>query len=358
MLTIISIAVCIMLFLVLSTATSYMGKSYDTMAESFSTQMYVKSPSTMTSASAEFPPISSSLSMEKASEIMAMSGIDSQKSAPLVIVALAPSQFQGGPPQVMAVGIPEGSEKAFYGNAKAASGSAVLNGKDQVVLGSDAATYYKVKVGDTLPLMGRNMTVAGILERGENLLTNGMVMMPLSTAQDIFNRPAVTTVLVAPANGDFDALSASIKAKFPGLEIMTPGDMQKSLNTMMLQTQMFMGMIDAVMIIVAGVVTLMVMIMSVSERTKEIGMLRAIGASRRSILVMVVEESVAVCIAGSILGILLSFILMSVIFGGVLASWDVMIEAVLFMTAIGVLAAIYPAYHASRIQPLEALRYE
>lgn len=358
MLTIISIAVCIMLFLVLSTATSYMGKSYDTMAESFSSQMYVKSPSAMSSSSAEFPPISSSLSMEKANEILALEGIDKQKSAPLVIVALAPSQFQGGPPQVMAVGIPEGSEKAFYGNAKAASGSAVLTSKDQVVLGSDAATYYKVKVGDTLPIMGSNMIVAGVLERGDNLLTNGMVMMPLSTAQDIFNRPAVTTVLLAPLNGDFNAISASIKAKFPELQVMTPGDMQQSLNTMMAQTQMFMGMINVVMLIVAGVVTLMVMIMSVSERTKEIGMLRAIGANRKSILTMVVEESIAVCIAGSILGILLSFVLMRIIFGGVLASWEVMAQAVLFMTIIGVLAAMYPAYRASKIQPLEALRYE
>lgn len=273
-------------------------------------------------------------------------------------MALASSQFQGGPPQVMALGIPEGSEKAFYGDAEIASGSDVLAGKDQVVLGSTAATYYNVKVGDTLLMMGKNMTVAGIMKYNDNLLVNAMVMMPLSTAQDIFNRPSVTTVLVAPADGDFNSLSASIKEKFPELDVMTPDDMQKSLNAMLQQTLVFIGMINAVMIIVAGVVTLMVMIMSVSERTKEIGMLRAIGASRQAILTMIVEESVAVCIAGSILGILLSFVLMRIIFGGVIASWDVMLEAVLFMTVIGVLAAIYPAYHAAKIQPLEALRYE
>jgi putative ABC transport system permease protein len=357
-LTMVSIAVCIMLFITLSTATTYMSQSYDTLAESFSSQMYVRSPSTMSAASAEFPPLSSSISMEKADAIMSVSGLDKSKSAPLVIVALAPSLFQGGPPQVMAVGIPEGSEKAFYGAANVEDGSATLSGNDKVILGADAATYYKVNLGDTLTLMGKNFTVSGVMERNGNIITNGMVLMPLSTAQEIFNRPAATTVLVAPANGDFDALSGAIKAQFPGLEVMTPNDMQKSLNTMMGTTRTFIGMITLVMLIVAGIVTLMVMIMSVSERTKEIGMMRAIGARRSSVLLMIVEESIFVCIAGSAFGIVLSMLLMRVMFGGFLNSLDIIAEAVIFMTVIGVLAALYPAYRASNVQPLEALRYE
>jgi len=225
-------------------------------------------------------------------------------------------------------------------------------------LGRGAAAYYKVKLGDTLPLMGRNFTVAGVLESSGNIITDGMVMMPLSTARDIFNRPAATTVLVSPANGDFDALTDKIKAQFPGLEVMAPGDMQKSLDTMMSTTRAFIGMITLVMLIVAGIVTLMVMVMSVSERTREIGMLRAIGARRSSILLMVLEESVFVCIAGSALGIVLSMLLMRAMFGGFLTSPDIIAQAVVFMTGIGVLAALYPAYRASRVQPLEALRYE
>jgi putative ABC transport system permease protein len=357
-LTMVSIAVCIMLFITLSTATSYMGKSYDTLAEGFSSQMYVRSPSTMSAASAEFPPISSSISMEKAGALMNVSGIDKAKSAPLVIVALAPSLFQGGPPQVMAVGIPAGSEKAFYGTAKVAEGTGTLSGNDDVILGADASAYYKVTPGDELSLMGRNFTVAGILEPGGNIVTNGMVMMPIAVAQDVFNRPAATTVLVSPADGNFDALSGAIKTQFPGLEVMTPNDMQKSLNTMMGTTRTFMGMITLVMLIVAGVVTLMVMVMSVSERTKEIGMLRAIGARRSTILAMVMEESIIVCIAGSIVGIILSMLLMRVMFGGFLTDLTIFAEAAVFMTVIGILAALYPAYSASKIQPLEALRYE
>jgi putative ABC transport system permease protein len=206
--------------------------------------------------------------------------------------------------------------------------------------------------------MGKNFTVAGVMESGGNIIMNGMVMMPLSTAQEIFNRPAATTVIVSPANGDFDALASAINAQFPGLEVMTPNDMQKSLNTMMGTTRTFIGMITLVMLIVAGVVTLMVMIMSVSERTKEIGMLRAIGARRSTVLLMIVEESVIVCIAGSLLGIVLSMLLMRVMFGGFLNDIAIFAEAAAFMTVIGVMAALYPAYSASKVQPLEALRYE
>jgi ABC-type multidrug transport system fused ATPase/permease subunit len=114
-------------------------------------------------------------------------------------------------------------------------------------------------------------------------------------------------------------------------------------------THTFIGMIDLTMLIVAGVVTLMVMFMSVSERTKEFGMLRAIGARRSRILTLVLEEAVIVCIAGSVLGILLSFLMMKVMFGGTLFSLETTVRAVIFMTVIGVIAGL--------IRRLNQLRY-
>ncbi|MCD1293743.1 ABC transporter permease [Methanocella sp. CWC-04] len=359
LLTIVSIAVCIMLFIVLSTATFYMNKSFTDSMGKFAGQMYVKSPSPMSAASAEFPPVSSSLPMEKAGAILALDGVDKEKSAALLLISLVPSQFQNGPPQVMAVGIPEGSEKAFYSDVKFSEGSGTFTAKDQAILGSEAAKYYNVKAGDRLALMNKELDVIGVAESSESLITNGMVMIPLSTAQDMFNRPSVTTVLLAPVSIDSTSeLASKVSEKFPELEVMTQKEMMEALEKMMAQTKTFMGMINMVMLIVAGVVTLMVMIMSVSERTKELGMLRAIGASRSKILVMVMEESLIICLAGAALGILLSFLLMKAMFGGAFASIEIITQAILFMTTIGVIAALYPAVKASKIQPLEALRYE
>ena len=359
LLTTISIAVCIMLFIVLASTTVWVEKSISDSMSKYAGQVYVKSPSTLAASAVEFPPLSSSLTMDKANGLLNLSGLDKAKCAPLLIVQLVPPAYPGGPPLVMAVGLPEGSEKAYYGDAKFTDGTGTLSGKDQVVLGAQAAEYYKVKTGDKLRIMNRNLTVAGIADISDSFMVNDMVLMPLSTAQDMFNRESVTTVLLAPTSmGDMDSLLAAVKAKFPELEVITQQDLLDSIDAMMANTRTFLNGINAVMLMVAGIVTLMVMVMSVSERTKEIGMLRAIGASRVKVLMMVIDESIIVCLLGSALGIVLSFVMMQLWYSAIIASLGTIIQAVLFMTVIGVLAGLYPAYKAAKIQPVEALRYE
>jgi putative ABC transport system permease protein len=359
-LTIVAIAVCIMLFLVLSTATGTMDQMFADSSGQFAGQMFVKTPSVQAGAALEFPPVSSSLTTEKANALMNVSGIDASRSAPLLLVPQAPSLFQNGPPQVIAVGIPEGKEKAYYGDATFGNGTGVLTGKDQAVLGSYAAnTYYKVNVGDQITIQNHKFTVAGIADNTGSIITDGMVLIPLSVAQEIFNRPGVSTVLLAaPSDDKVDIVASAVRSQFSDLQVMTQDDMDSTLSSMASTTHTFIGMIDLTMLIVAGVVTLMVMFMSVSERTKEFGMLRAIGARRSRILALVLEEAVIVCIVGSVLGILLSFLMMKLMFGGTLFSLETTVKAVIYMTVIGVIAGLIPAYRSAKIQPLEAIRYE
>lgn len=359
LLTTISIAVCIMLFIVLASTTVWVEKSLSDSMSDYAGQIYVKSPSTLAASAVEFPPLSSSLTVETANELLNLSGLDKAKCASLLIVQLAPPPYPGGPPQVMAIGVPEGSEKAYYAGAKFSEGTGTLSGKDQVVLGTLAAQYYNVKVGDTLRIMNSNLTVVGIADASSSFMVNDMVMMPLSTAQEMFNRESVTTVLLAPSSmGEMDSLISAVKMKFPELELITQQDLLDSIDEMMTNTRTFLNGINAVMLMVAGIVTLMVMVMSVSERTKEIGMLRAIGASRFKVLLMVVDESLIICLLGSALGIVLSLVMMQLWYGTIIASLSTVVQAVIFMCVIGVLAGLYPAYKAAKIQPVEALRYE
>ena len=360
-LTVIAIAVCIMLFLVLSTATSAMDQMFTDSQAKLVGQMYVKTPSTQAGGALEFPPVSSSMTMEKADQLMKVGGIDAGRSSPLLLVPQAPSLFQSGPPQVIAVGILPGHEKAYYGDARIDSASSSLHlGDNDVILGAYAAgTHYKANVGDQITVQNRNMTVIGIAQPTGSILVDGMVLLPLSTAQEIFNRPGVSTVLLAaPSEDKVDSLATSVRTQFPELEVMTQKDVADTLNSMASMTHTFMGMINLTMLGVAGGVTLMVMFMSVSERTKEFGMLRAIGASRLKILSMVMEESVIVCLIGSMIGILISFVVMKLMFGAAFASIDVILRAILFMTVIGIIAGLIPAYRSAKIQPLEAIRYE
>ncbi|CAJ37413.1 ABC transporter permease [Methanocella arvoryzae] len=360
-LTVIAIAVCIMLFLVLSTATGTMDQMFADSQSRLTGQIYVKTPSAQSGAVPEFPPVSSSMTMEQADQLMMVAGIDEASSSPLLLVPQAPSLFQNGPPQVIVVGITPGKEKAFYGDALIDSPWPIIRlGDRDVILGAYAAgTHYKVNVGDQITVQNRNLTVAGIAQPTGSIIVDGMVLMPLNVAQEIFNRPGVSTVmLTAPSEDKVDSVAAAVRTQFPELEVMTQKDVADTLNSMASTTHTFMGMINLTMLVVAGVVTLMVMFMSVSERTKEFGMLRAIGASRLKILAMVMEESVIICLIGSAVGVLISFVVMKIMFGAAFASVDVILRAVLFMTVIGIIAGLIPAYRSAKIQPLEAIRYE
>jgi putative ABC transport system permease protein len=117
-----------------------------------------------------------------------------------------------------------------------------------------------------------------------------------------------------------------------------------------------------VSLVVGGIGIMNIMLVSVTERTREIGLRRAVGARRRDILVQFLIEAVTVSLAGGVLGIAL----------GILASWSIayfvgwpapvqagaVLPAFLFSGAVGVFFGFYPARRASRLNPIDALRYE
>jgi putative ABC transport system permease protein len=159
-LTVVAIAVCIMLFLVLSTATGTMDQMFADSSGQFAGQMFVKTPSVQAGAALEFPPVSSSLAMEKANALMNVSGIvRPQRAAAVSAPRRRLSSEQA--PQVMAVGLPE--EKKATTVTRLRQRHRQLTGKDQAVLGPMASTYYKVNVGTDHHPESR-LLVAGIAD--------------------------------------------------------------------------------------------------------------------------------------------------------------------------------------------------
>ena len=119
--------------------------------------------------------------------------------------------------------------------------------------------------------------------------------------------------------------------------------------------------ITGVSLFVGGVGVMNIMFVSVTERTKEIGIRKAIGAKRRAILSQFLFESAAICLVGGAVGVVLSFAVAAIIDKLVMpasVSPAIVVTALLVALAVGVLAGIVPAWRASRLNPIDALRYE
>jgi putative ABC transport system permease protein len=128
----------------------------------------------------------------------------------------------------------------------------------------------------------------------------------------------------------------------------------------------FFNAISFLAIAVGGLGVLNTMLMSVHERTREIGVLRAVGWGRRPVLTMILKESLILSLLGGGIGILVAFGLVGILnvlpyVGGVMEArwqWDVFARAIWVALLLGLIGGLYPAYRATRMQPVEALRYE
>jgi putative ABC transport system permease protein len=125
---------------------------------------------------------------------------------------------------------------------------------------------------------------------------------------------------------------------------------------------LLLAAVAAVSLVVGGIGIMNIMLVSVTERTREIGLRRAIGARRRDILSQFLIEAVFVSLAGGLIGIAVgiigSYAIGYVFQWSVLVSWAAVLPAFLFAAAVGVFFGYYPARKASRLKPIEALRYE
>jgi len=153
-------------------------------------------------------------------------------------------------------------------------------------------------------------------------------------------------------------LSVQLKSDYPELDVVTQNDLLKNAEKMMEMPNRFMGMISLTVLVVAVLVVMNVMMIAVTERTKEIGILRAIGAKKRTVLGIIVLEASILSLIGGVLGALVVIPAAYVMDWTRVLSVQETAKVSLLVVAVAVLAGIYPAYRATRINPIEALRNE
>ena len=202
------------------------------------------------------------------------------------------------------------------------------------------------------------------------------VYMPLSQAESFFGTNQCDYIIVQLKNSDnatITSVSQAITDHFGGqVTVISSTAVLSLLSTIFSTIQLFLGGIAAISLLVAGIGIMNIMIVSLIERTREIGILKALGMKSRTVLTIFLGESVIIGLIGAVVGIILGWILANIvarvlasgIFGGSgfkvtpLLTPEVLVGALAFGVGISVIFALYPAWRASKLKPVDALRYE
>ena len=258
-----------------------------------------------------------------------------------------------------------------------------------VILGTEVAEALFGRkaglVGETVRIEGQPFRVIGILEeKGGSAFgsQDDLVMVPMTTAQTRLlrrsTRDRVDMLMVQVITADAvpqatDQISQILRARHRteiGADDFTILNQQDFLDTAATITgvlTVFLGGIAAISVLVGGIGIMNIMLVSVIERTREIGLRKAMGARKRDILIQFLTESALLSLIGGIIGIMLGWAISAVV-GRIAAASDadiipvIGLNAVLlattFSTAVGLFFGLYPANRAANLEPVEALRYE
>ena len=211
-----------------------------------------------------------------------------------------------------------------------------------------------------------SLRVVGILEESGSSFGGGdeSFMIPLRTYEQFFETGGeYTTIQVKVADPDsIDQLSDEIEDALEDVSVITSEVAMDMVNSIIGTIEAVLSGIAAISLLVAGVGIINTMTVSVMERTREIGILKAIGAKSSDVLFMFLSEAVMTGIAGGTMGAVFGFMLSTFVgnYVGVTAEISINLGVItlLFAVITCVVSGLYPAWRASNLHPVEALRYE
>lgn len=249
------------------------------------------------------------------------------------------------------------------------NGSMFNTDANEMILGKIAAESLNKTVGDNIDIFGEEFKITGIYETG-NFIQDAGAFVSINKLQNLTgNENKVSSIAVkVNENANVTEVSNSIADEYPNeLSTTTAADQANRVNDALGYVDTATWAISLLAILIGGVGVINTMIMSVYDRTREIGVLKAVGWRSRRILGMILGESIVLTLMAGVVGTVVGVVGVNVVLA-YSSSFGTMIQPVysieLFLRAfgiaflVGIIGGIYPAYRASQLAPTEALRYE
>jgi putative ABC transport system permease protein len=242
----------------------------------------------------------------------------------------------------------------------------------KVVLGSTLAEKFDAGVGDTVELRGKDFEVVGIYEPTLSA-PDSFAFVSYDDALNLFREinpyfqveDIAATIDVIPEEGvDANELAARIAESVDGIKVISPAEAEKQISQFSLIFNAILLGIGFIALVVGGLSIINTMIMSVSERTQEIGLKKAIGAETGSVLSEYLLESALIGFFGGLIGMLLGLLAVYLLNNATASSQvtvftitpTVLFGPVVFATVLGTAAGLFPALRAARLKPIDALK--
>ena len=236
---------------------------------------------------------------------------------------------------------------------------------DVAIIGKDTADKYNLGVGDTWTIKDRDFEIVGVIEKTNTPDIDSSIVVSLQDLQNLLDTDSFQIIYVIPNDvKDTEKIAEEIEDSSDRLDAVTTKEFARQASQLVEKIRFFTVGIGAVAAVVGGLGVMNTMIMAVMERRREIGVMKAIGATNTMILKQILTESGVISLVGGVGGVVLG-IAVSIIIGkfaggtiqAVVTPWLVF-EGLGFALLLGLLGGYYPARKASKLDPVEALRYE
>lgn len=250
-------------------------------------------------------------------------------------------------------------EYAEMAGIKIVEGRSLRSEGDEAIIDTSFQMQKKLKIGDTMQIWERPFTIVGTYEPA----AGARVKVPLATMQEQLGGENKCTSFLISINEGFtlEQVAENISEKFPNSQLIPTKDLEELYLNSIPQLNVFLDVIVTIAGVISMLVILLTMYTTVTERTRQIGILKSLGMSKSEIALIITQEALLISFIGVLVGIcstyLLKFILTKTTTLEIeISSWLMLLTLIVAVLG-AIVGALYPALKAANLDPVEALSY-